>query len=103
MEKSCTTKQTAEEGTVGAEPGDWEWKPRKQSVFKGKKSHLLHESDSPLSSCSQMNNIPAAANAQQRLLGAGILMRFWSSWRLVLNSNTSLTLRKQLAEANGEV
>lgn len=69
MEKSCTTKQTAEEGTVGAEPGDWEWKPRKQSVFKGKKSHLLHESDSPLSSCSQMNNIPAPAPLLTRSKG----------------------------------
>lgn len=28
MEESCTTTTTtsAEEGAVGAEPGDWEWK-----------------------------------------------------------------------------
>lgn len=30
-------------------------------------------------------------------------MHLWSLWRLVLNSNASLTLRKRLAAANGGV
>lgn len=63
--KSYTTMHTTEERMAGKSEtkpklGDWEWKSRKQSLLKGKKSHLLDESDSPLSFCSEMNNIPVS-------------------------------------------
>lgn len=60
--KSCTTMHRTEEriakkSATKSKLRDWKWKYRNQSVLKGKKSHLLDDSFSPLSYWSEMSNI----------------------------------------------